>query len=179
MNQNFVKVNENNLDVSIDLRYASENNFTGEKVFFSNTCFLHKVAYEHLCKAVEISKKLGFKLKIFDAYRPTYVQKKLWEFLPDPNFIAHPEKGSPHSRGVALDLTITKEGKELDMGTEFDEFSKLSYHGSLDISDVAYKNRVILLGIMTDSGWDFYRNEWWHYQLFNSKNYQIVENFLE
>ena len=59
MNQNFVKVNENNLDVSIDLRYASENNFTGEKVFFSNTCFLHKVAYEHLCKAVEISKKLG------------------------------------------------------------------------------------------------------------------------
>ena len=179
MNQNFVKVNENNLDVSIDLRYASENNFTGEKVFFSNTCFLHKVAYEHLCKAVEISKKLGFKLKIFDAYRPTYVQKKLWEFLPDPNFIAHPEKGSPHSRGVALDLTITKEGKELDMGTEFDEFSKLSYHGSLDISDVAYKNRVILLGIMTDSGWDFYRNEWWHYQLFNSKNYEIVENFLE
>ena len=179
MNQNFVKVNENNLDVSIDLRYASENNFTGEKVFFSNTCFLHKVAYEHLCKAVEISKKLGFKLKIFDAYRPTYVQKKLWEFLPDPNFIAHPEKGSPHSRGVALDLTITKEGKELDMGTEFDEFSKLSYHGSLDISDVAYKNRVILLGIMTDSGWDFYRNEWWHYQLFNSKNYEIVENFSE
>ena len=80
--------------------------------------------------------------------------KKLWEFLPDPIFIAHPEKGSPHSRGVALDLTITKEGKELDMGTEFDEFSKLSYHGSLDISDVAYKNRVILLGIMTDSGWD-------------------------
>ena len=179
MNQNFVKVNENNLDVTIDLRYASENNFTGEKVFFSNTCFLHKVAYEHLCKAVEISKKLGFKLKIFDAYRPTYVQKKLWEFLPDPNFIAPPEKGSPHSRGVALDLTITKEGRELDMGTGFDEFSKLSYHGNLDISEVAYKNRVILLGIMTDSGWDFYRNEWWHYQLFNSKSYEIIENFLE
>ena len=61
------------------------------------------------------------------------------------------------------------------MGTGFDEFSKLSYHGSLNISDVAYKNRVILLGIMTDSGWDFYRNEWWHYKLFNSKNSQLTE----
>ena len=58
----------------------------------------------------------------------------MWETLPDPNFIAPPKKGSPHSRGVAIDLTLIKNGKELDMGTEFDEFSKLSYHGSLDIS---------------------------------------------
>ena len=62
------------------------------------------------------------------------------------------------------------------MGTEFDEFSKLSYHGCLNISEVAYQNRLTLLGIMTDSGWDFYRNEWWHYQLFNSKDYKIIDN---
>ena len=109
--------------------------------------------------AVDIAKKTGFKIKIFDAYRPPYVQKKLCETLPDPNFIPPPQKGSPHSRGVAIDLTLIKNGKELDMGTEFDEFSKLSHHGSLDISKAAYQNRLILLGIMTDSGWDFYRNE--------------------
>ena len=176
MNQNFIKVNQNQLDVDIDLRYASKNNFTGDKIYFSESCFLHKIAYEHLCKAVDIAKKIGFKIKIFDAYRPTYVQKKLWETLPDPSFIAPPKKGSPHSRGVAIDLTLLKNGREVDMGTEFDEFSKLSYHGSLDISKAAYHNRLILLGIMTDSGWDFYRNEWWHYQLFNSKNFQIVDN---
>ena len=176
MNQNFIKVNQNQLDVDIDLRYASKNNFTGNKIYFSESCFLHKIAYEHLCKAVDIAKKIGFKIKIFDAYRPTYVQKKLWETLPDPSFIAPPKKGSPHSRGVAIDLTLLKNGREVDMGTEFDEFSKLSYHGSLDISKAAYHNRLILLGIMTDSGWDFYRNEWWHYQLFNSKNFQIVDN---
>ena len=62
------------------------------------------------------------------------------------------------------------------MGTGFDEFTRLSYHGNLEISDEAYKNRLLLLGIMTDSGWDFYRNEWWHYQLFNSKNYDVIEN---
>ena len=176
MNENFIKVNENNLDLIIDLRYASENNFTKKRIFFSDHCLLHKVAFEHLRMAVEIAKKIGLKLKIFDAYRPVYVQKTLWEFLPDSNFIAPPHKGSPHSRGVAVDLTLTKNGQELDMGTGFDDFTKLSYHGSLNISDLAYKNRLTLLGIMTDSGWDFYRNEWWHYQLFNSKNYDVVEN---
>ena len=59
--------------------------------------------------AEDIAKKLGYKLKIFDAYRPVNVQKKLWDILPDANFIAPPEKGSPHSRGVAVDLTLVDE----------------------------------------------------------------------
>ena len=90
MKENFIKVNENNLDLIIDLRYASENNFTKKRIFFSDHCLLHKVAFEHLRMAVEIAKKIGLKLKIFDAYRPVYVQKTLWEFLPDSNFIAPP-----------------------------------------------------------------------------------------
>ena len=58
MNQNFIKVNQNQLDVDIDLRYASKNNFTGNKIYFSESCFLHKIAFEHLCKAVDIAKKI-------------------------------------------------------------------------------------------------------------------------
>ena len=176
MKNNLVNVNENNTDVIIELRYASKNNFTNQKVFRSNKCLIHKIAFEYLCKAVEISKKLGFKLKIFDAYRPVYVQKALWDKLPDPNFIAPPNKGSPHSRGVAVDLTLTHDGEDLDMGTDFDEFSRLSYHGNLEISKKSYRNRLLLLGIMTDSGWDFYRNEWWHYQLFNPRRFPIIED---
>lgn len=177
MNNNLVNVNQKNADVIIDLRYASKNNFTNQKLFKSSECFIHKTAFEYLCKAIDISKKLGFKIKIFDAYRPVYVQKKLWECLPDPNFIVPPDKGSPHSRGVAIDLTLVdSNNKELDMGTGFDEFSRLSYHGCLDITKEAYKNRLMLLGIMTDAGWDFFRNEWWHYQLYNSKNFPIVND---
>ena len=176
MNHNFVKVNKKKLDVEIDLRYSTKNNFTKEKVCFSKDCYIHKVAYENLAMTIEIAKKIELRMKIFDAYRPVYVQRKLWDFFPDANFIAPPEKGSPHSRGVAIDLTlINSNGEELDMGTDFDEFSKLSYHGSLEISKKAYKNRTLLLGIMTDAGWDFFRNEWWHYQLFNSKKYPIVD----
>lgn len=176
MKNNLVNVNQKDMDVIIDLRYATKNNFAKEKIFRSNECFIHKNAYENLCRASEISRKLGFKLKIFDAYRPVYVQNKLWSILPDPNFISPPEKGSPHSRGVAVDLTLTFDGEEIDMGTDFDEFSRLSYHGNTEISKESFRNRLILLGIMTDSGWDFYRNEWWHYQLFNSKQFPVIDD---
>ena len=60
------------------------------------------------------------------------------------------------------------------MGTGFDEFSSLSYHSSKYISKKAFENRILLLGLMTSAGWDFFRNEWWHYQLFNSKNFPLL-----
>ena len=106
--------------IIIDLRYASKNNFTHQKILNQVSVYFQSMTFEYLCKAIEISRKLGLKIKIFDAYRP--VCSKIWNKLPDPNFIAHPDKGSPHSRGVAIDLTLTRNGKELDMGTEFDEF---------------------------------------------------------
>ena len=176
MKSDLVNLNNKNSEIIFDLRYATNNNFTNKILYKPKECLIHKVAYEHLCLAEDIAKKLGYKLKIFDAYRPVDVQQKLWDILPDANFIAPPEKGSPHSRGVAVDLTLVdRNNNELDMGTEFDEFSRLSYHGCIDISQESYKNRLLLLGIMTDSGWDFFRNEWWHYQLFNSKKYPNID----
>ena len=62
------------------------------------------------------------------------------------------------------------------MGTGFDAFTPLSHHGNKDISAKAQRNRLLLLGLMTEAGWDFYRNEWWHYQLFNSRDYTLVSN---
>ena len=179
MKTNLVKLNIEKNDFIFDLRYATNNNFTKKILYKSKDCFIHKIAFEHLCIAQKIAEKIGLKLKIFDAYRPVYVQEKLWEILPNANFIAPPEKGSPHSRGVAIDLTLVdNKGKELNMGTEFDEFSRLSFHGCTDISSESYKNRLLLLGIMTDAGWDFFRNEWWHYQLFNSRKYPIIKDEL-
>jgi D-alanyl-D-alanine dipeptidase len=73
--------------------------------------------------------------------------------------------------GAAVDLTlIDAAGAELEMGTPFDAFTPLSHHGALEISPTAQRNRAILLGLMTAAGWDFYRNEWWHYQLFDARN---------
>ena len=66
----------------------------------------------------------------------------------------------------------------LDMGTPFDAFTPLSHHGNTEVSVTAQKNRHLLMGLMTTAGWDFYRNEWWHYQLFNSRTYPLLSDSL-
>ena len=76
-----------------------------------------------------------------------------------------------------MDLTLTDaDGNELEMGTPFDTFSPLSHHGVTEVSLTAQRNRSILLGIMSAAGWDFYSKEWWHYQLFNSRRYQTLND---
>ena len=127
-------------------------------------------------RAVALATQQGLRLKVLDAYRPQYAQEKLWSICPDANYILPPTKGSHHTRGVAIDLTlIDEQGKELDMGTDFDDFQVASHHGSLEISKTVASNRYLLLGIMISAGWDFFINEWWHYQLFNPRQYPLIE----
>lgn len=162
--------------VRIDLKYATADNFTGKPVYAADArCFLHPEAESCLQRAVALASAQRYHFLIFDAYRPPEAQWKLWNHTPDPDFLADPRRGSPHSRGVAIDLTLCREdGTPLDMGTAFDAFTPLSHHGNQKISAEAQRNRLLLMGIMATAGWDFYRNEWWHYQLFNSRQYPLV-----
>tara|TARA_R110000787_G_scaffold50188_2_gene119897 strand:- start:96 stop:656 length:561 start_codon:yes stop_codon:yes gene_type:complete len=162
-------------DVEQDIAYATADNFTGAPVYGRAGCYLHPDAAAALRTAIGLAALHGLRFRIFDAFRPSEAQWALWEHTPDPEFLADPRRGSPHSRGVAVDLTlIDGDGRALDMGTGFDAFTPLSHHGNRDIPAPAHRNRHILLGIMTDAGWDFYRNEWWHYQLFNSRDYTLL-----
>lgn len=177
-----VNIKKPNFNVEVDLAYATTNNFSHKIQYKNPHCYLHKDAAKLLKKAIELAKPLGYSLKIFDAFRPLEVQEAFWAHTPDENFLSNPKTGSvPHCRGVAVDLTLirTDSGQELDMGTEFDHFSPLSFHCSTDISLEAQRNRFLLLGIMTAAGWDFFRNEWWHYQLFNPRNYDILSDKKE
>ena len=143
----------------------------------SNRCFLLEEAAKKLLDATTIAKDLGYYFKIFDAYRPSYVQEALWEFDPNPNFLSDPKKGSPHTKGIAIDLTLVdSNGNELDMGTKFDDFTKNSYHLSKDLEKEVRVNRRLLLSIMTLAGFDFYQKEWWHYQLFNAKKFPLINS---
>jgi D-alanyl-D-alanine dipeptidase len=163
--------------VALSLAYATAENFTGKPVYAHARCYLHPYAAELLYAAVALAKRFGHRLKIFDGFRPAEAQQTLWDACPDPEFLADPKKGSPHSRGIAIDLTLVDPtGKELDMGTPFDSFTPLSHHGNGGISLEASRNRLFLLGLMTDAGWDFYRNEWWHYQLFDAKRYPLLHD---
>lgn len=165
-------------DVDIFIAYATAGNFTGKPVYQRAGCYLHSDAAAHLKAAIDLARPLGLRFKIFDAFRPSEAQWVLWNHTPDPDFLADPRRGSPHSMGAAVDLTlIDAAGRELDMGTAFDAFTPLSHHGNLEISAEAQRNRAILLGIMTAAGWDFYRHEWWHYQLFNARaRYPVLDD---
>jgi zinc D-Ala-D-Ala dipeptidase len=170
-----VEITPESHHLAVDLAYASARNFTGRPVYRRAACHLHSDAAARLSRAVELASPLGLRLKVFDAFRPSEAQWVLWNACPDPNFLADPRHGSPHSRGIAVDLTLLDDaGRELDMGTGFDAFTPLSHHGNIEISPTAQHNRFLLLGIMTAAGWDFYGNEWWHYQLFNVSRYPLL-----
>jgi D-alanyl-D-alanine dipeptidase len=158
-----------------EIAYATAENFTGKPIYRRAGCYLHPLAAERLAAAIELAAALDLRCRIFDAYRPPEAQWVMWRHTPDPEFLADPRRGSPHSRGVALDLTLLRaDGQALDMGTGFDAFTPLSHHGSRAISAEAQRNRHLLLGLMTAAGWDFYRNEWWHYQLFAAGQFPLI-----
>jgi D-alanyl-D-alanine dipeptidase len=164
-------------DVALELAYATPRNFTGAPIYRRAAAYLHADAAAALARAIALARPLGLRLKIFDAFRPAEAQWKMWTHTPDPEFLADPRRGSPHSRGVAIDLTLLDgDGGELDMGTPFDAFQPQSHHARTDIPPVAQRNRLTLLGLMTAAGWDFYRNEWWHYQLFDARRYKLLSD---
>jgi D-alanyl-D-alanine dipeptidase len=163
-------------DLVIALAYATADNITGKPFYRADARpYLHPAAAERLEAAVALARPLGYRLKIFDAYRPVEGQWALWNACPDPEFVADPAKGGPHNRGVAVDLTLVDTaGRELDMGTAFDAITPLSHHGRTDVPLEAQRNRLLLLGLMTAAGFEFYTNEWWHYQLFKARDYPVV-----
>jgi len=169
-----IEITEDKYDISIELAYAKKKNITGKEIYKHNKCFIHKDALPKLLYAIDLAKALGYKFKIYDAYRPSLAQEILWKFCPDKTFIAPPHIGSPHTRGIAIDLTLMKNNTIVNMGTSFDYLYETSHHGTTKVSVTAQKNRLILLGIMTASGWDFYKNEWWHYQLHASKGWPLI-----
>ena len=158
--------------LAVDLAYAGPGNFTGRPVYRPDAgCWLHADAARLLGRAVALARPLGLGLRVRDAFRPAEAQWRLWSHTPDPEFLADPRRGSPHSMGAAVDVELTDlaSGAPLDRGTAFDAFTPLSHHACLDIPAPAQRNRALLLGLMTAAGWDFYRNEWWHYQLFDAR----------
>ena len=170
-----IEITPESHSVEIDLFYATERNFTGVPVYTAAHCYLNDEAAAKLERAVELAQRFGLRLRIFDALRPAEAQWVLWNHTPDPEFLSNPRSGSPHSRGAAVDVNLCDaSGHLLDMGTPFDAFTPLSHHAATGIAVSAQRNRMFLLGLMTAAGWDFYRNEWWHYQLFEPRRYPLI-----
>ena len=167
----------------LDLRYATTNNFMHEKLYpVITTTWLRKPAADSLVKIQQQLKTMGLGLKIFDAYRPYAVTEKMWEPVKDDRYAADPKKGSGHNRGIAVDLTIInlKTGKELNMGTGFDNFSDTAHHAFTNLPEEILQNRLLLKTTMEQHGFKALDTEWWHYSLPNAKDFELLDiNFTD
>ena len=156
--------------VTLDLRYATPDNLVGRPVYDRAVALLHPDAHARLMDAVRRARIAGLAFKVFDAFRPIEAQLLFYEATVDKTFVADPAGGGTHPRGIAVDLTLldAASGAELDMGTGFDAFTPAAAHGALaGLPPNVIRNRALLLGIMTASGWERYDPEWWHYHLPN------------
>lgn len=179
--------------IQTDIRYACTNNFMSKNVYGDFTkIFLHRIAAEKLKKAVNNleKEKPEWKFLVFDGLRPATAHLELWKFVegtPQEIYVANPAKGSLHSFGFAIDLSLVNEnGREVDMGTEFDSFAieaqpryeaEMVEKGKLTNEQVS--NRLILRGIMESAGFKQLSFEWWHYDAENAdtvrSSYPIID----
>jgi len=169
-------------NLCIELRYASENNFTGKQIYpYSAKALLLEDTANKLMAANEELYHLGYRIKILDAYRPHKYQYTLREAAEEQNpatasFVANPETGSHHNRGASVDITLTDlEGHELDMPTEYDHFgpeASIYYEGC---TKKQKENRELLGKIMEKHGFRRISSEWWHFDDANYANYPILE----
>lgn len=160
----------------MDLRYATENNFTGKVIYKDDKCLIHKDTAQKLIAANNEFKSLGYSIKIFDAYRPHSAQKILWNAASDKSYVASPKNGSIHNRGAAVDITLVDaEGKELPMPSGYDEFTERAHLDYSDCPKEQIDNRELLGRIMKKHGFRRISHEWWHFEDTNAKSYPILD----
>ena len=173
----FVKVKDYIPDVIVELKYSTEDNFTGKVIYDFEDAYLRYGTVKKLALVQEELKKRGYIMKIWDAFRPVEAQFKLWEVCPDDTFVANPLTGySSHSRGNTVDITITTlNGEYIEMPTAFDDFSEQAKRTYMGVSEEGKKNSLFLERLMEKNGFDPYKNEWWHFS--DKTEYPVEKDF--
>ncbi|TDO73548.1 D-alanyl-D-alanine dipeptidase [Flavobacterium chryseum] len=162
----FVNLKDYSNDFIYDMKYATEDNFLKAKVYDCAECLLRLKTVKALVTANKDFIKKGYKIKLYDCYRPVSIQKKMFEIVPNPVYVADPKKGSIHNRGGAVDISIVDtNGKEVDMGTPFDFFGIQAGHNYTKLSNEVLSNRKFLKKVMIKNGFNSFDSEWWHYNL--------------
>jgi D-alanyl-D-alanine dipeptidase len=182
-------------DLVVDLRYNSndhkflnlpDGDIDLPKFYTANECLVLLVAAKGLKIAQDTLRNIrthnnksypyGIGLKVWDAYRPRAVQYLFWEIYPNGTYIANPATGSKHNRGGAVDVTLIdlSNGEELQMPTEFDDFSDTASHNYTNLPSEVLANRTLLKSIMTEiANFNLYSAEWWHYEVTGASNYPL------
>jgi D-alanyl-D-alanine dipeptidase len=165
-------------DAVVDLRYATSANFLGRAVYPPGArCLLLAPVAERLARAAARLRREGFRLRIWDCYRPLAVQREMWKRVPRKGFVADPEKGSNHNRAAAIDVALAAaDGSEVELPTAFDAFVPRAradaVHG---VSAAARRNRDLLRAAMEAEGFRVNRMEWWHFDAPEARRAPILD----
>jgi D-alanyl-D-alanine dipeptidase len=161
----------------LDVRYATSNNFLGTPVYTQARVFLQRPAAAALVRASQRLREQGFGLLLFDGYRPWWVTKLFWEATPESQraFVADPAQGSRHNRGCAIDLSLydLKSGREVQMPSPYDEFSKRAHPDYIGGTAAERARRDTLRHAMEAEGFTVNEDEWWHYDYLDWQSYPI------
>lgn len=163
--------------LKLDIKYATKDNFMHRAMYRQARAFARAPVAEALKQVQADLKQKGLALKIYDGYRPYAVTVDFFKFTPDTNFVAKPRRGSIHNRGCAIDLSLIdlKTGKELNMPTPFDSFSRKAASNYPDLSAEQIKNRELLKTVMQAHGFDELKTEWWHFDFIGWKQYELLD----
>lgn len=175
-----VNVSSVDKNMIIDMRYATTKNGAKKKLYPGNVCLLRKETAAKLEKANAEFMQKGYRIKIWDAYRPLSAQKELWNVEKDRNFVASPVSGSKHNRGAAVDITLVdKNGTELEMPSDFDDFTQKAYRDNKNISAKAKENITYLADVMKKYGFEPLNSEWWHFTDTDWEKYPLLDIKLD
>ena len=163
--------------IKLDIRYATARNFAGRAVYSEARAFLQRPAAEALVQVNKELEPLGYRLLVFDGYRPWRVTKLFWDITPleKKEFVANPKKGSRHNRGCAVDLSLWSiaTGQEVPMPGEYDEMSPRSYVAYAEGTPEQRTARDLLRSHMEQHGFTVLPAEWWHFDYRDWKSYSI------
>lgn len=172
----FVDIEKICPSIRVDVLYATANNFVKKQLYPCARCFLRRKVALRLMKVQKELERLNLGLKIIDGYRPFSVQKIMWDFLPDPRYVAPPHLGSKHNRGAAVDVTLVDfEGNELDMGSSIDVFGEIAHRDYDKLPAKNLANRTLLEDVMVSAGFVPLPTEWWHFDDGDWEKYPIED----
>lgn len=162
--QDYANLAEIDPTIIVDLRYATTNNFTHQVIYDFKQAIARIDTAKKLREANQALRKQGYRIKVWDAYRPVYAQEKLFEVWPDPTWVAKPNPNFSHQKGVTFDVTLTDMAcNELEMPTAFDDFTAAAKRDA-PRNTVADKHYRILTEAMEAAGFVGYENEWWDFR---------------
>jgi len=175
--ERLVEVTSDNMPgVVLEMRYATERNITGKSIYPDGKAWLRMETIRKLAKVARNLEEKGYRLVIWDAWRPAYAQKALWASKPDGRFLTPPNKISRHARGTSVDLSLAdKNGKILEMPSDHDEFNAKADEDFSDVPKEVAKRARILRNAMFAAGFSGVPDEWWHYDLRDWAAYEAIQ----